>query len=371
VVTLSRPFPCPPPAQAIDWSGFDPPWAEPMVECLQDPEYHGEGDVWTHTRMVCEELVRLPGWQALDREAREVLFAAALLHDVATPACRREEEGHIRHPNHSLKGAVMARRILWELGAPLAFREQVAGLIRYHQTPFFLITEKDPLRKAVLVSQSTRCDHLALLAQADGLGRVCADRERIAENVGLFEEFCREEGCLDRPWPFPSDHSRFLYFRTPGRDPRYHAYDDTCCEVTLLSGLPGAGKSHWLREHPSLPVVSLDDLRAELRLRPTDDQGPVLERARERVREHLRRGESFALNGTNLSRDTRRKWIDLFALYNPRVRIVYVDASRERLFRQNRSREEAVPEAVIERMLRLWDVPDRTEAHQVEWVVRE
>ncbi len=29
----------------------------------------------------------------------------------------------------------MARRILWELGAPFALREAVCGLIRYHQIP--------------------------------------------------------------------------------------------------------------------------------------------------------------------------------------------------------------------------------------------
>lgn len=37
----------------MDWSGIRFPWIAPMVECMQDPDYHTEGDVWTHTRMVC------------------------------------------------------------------------------------------------------------------------------------------------------------------------------------------------------------------------------------------------------------------------------------------------------------------------------
>ena len=40
------------------------------------------------------------------------------------------------------------------------------------------------------------------------------------------------------------------------------------------------------------------------------------------------------------------------------------------LFPQNRQRATPVPEGVIERLLERWEVPDRTEAHQVDWVVR-
>lgn len=339
-----------------------------MAECLQDPEYHAEGDVWTHTRMVCERLVELPEWKLLDRPAREVLFAAALLHDVAKPETTREEEGHIRHPNHSLRGAVKARRLLWELGVPFALREQVASLIRFHQSPFFLVDDPDALRKAIRLSWVTRCDHLAILARADGLGRICADGQRIQDNIALFEEFCWEQGCLARPWSFASDHSRYLYFRTEGRDPAYAAYDDTRGEAILMSGLPGSGKSCWVRDHLDVPEICLDEIRAELRLRPGENSGEVFNRARDRARDYLRNGTRFVWNATNVSRDMRRRVLDLFALYNPRIRIVYVESLCGRLQRQNRERETAVPEAALERMLRAWDVPDLTEAHQVDYV---
>ena len=32
----------------------------------QNPEYHGEGDVYRHTEMVCERLLSLPEWTELD-----------------------------------------------------------------------------------------------------------------------------------------------------------------------------------------------------------------------------------------------------------------------------------------------------------------
>ena len=44
-------------------------------------------------------------------------------------------------------------------------------------------------------------------------------------------------------------------------DPDYAAFDDTVCEVVMMSGLPGAGKDFWVAENlADCPVVSLDAL---------------------------------------------------------------------------------------------------------------
>jgi predicted kinase len=190
------------------------------------------------------------------------------------------------------------------------------------------------------------------------------------ENVALFVEYCREHGCLAAPRTFPSDHSRFLYFQREGRDPNYRAFERFRADVVLMSGLPGAGKDHWIRKHlPGWTVVALDDLRQELAVKPTEAQGPVLARARRLAGGYLREGRSFVWTATNLSRQIRRKCVGLFAGYGARIRIVYLEASPARLYRQNRQRPRPVPEAVIERLLDRWEVPDRTEAHQVDWVV--
>ena len=46
------------------------PWCRAMAACLQDSEWHAEGDVWTHTKMVCDELRRLEDWTALTPRQR-------------------------------------------------------------------------------------------------------------------------------------------------------------------------------------------------------------------------------------------------------------------------------------------------------------
>jgi predicted kinase len=281
----------------------------------------------------------------------------------------RVEDGRITSRGHSKRGAVKARTLLWGLDFPLVPREQVAALIRFHQIPFFLIDRPDARRTLYEVSQSARCDLLALVAEADARGRVCADSQRLLDNISLFKQYAEEHDCLDRPRRFPNDHSRFLYFRKEGRDPDYPAYDDTVCEVVLMSGLPGAGKDFWVAENlADRPVVSLDALRREMKVSPTENQGPVVSRAREAAREHLRKRRPFVWNTTNISRQMRELSINLFAAYNARVRVVYVEAPEARLFAQNRERADAVPAEVIRKLTDRWEVPDLTEAHRVDYV---
>jgi predicted kinase len=336
----------------------------------QDAIHHAEGDVATHTRMACEALAALPQWQARPPAERSRLFAAVLLHDVAKPDCTQvEADGRITAHGHSRRGDLIARRVLWELGAPVAWREHVAALVRHHQIPFWALERPDLDRIVFRASLLARNDDLALLATADILGRICGDADEVCDNIALFQEYCAERGCLDRPRRFASEHARFWYFRTPGRDPDYAAYDDTRLTVTVLSGLPGVGKDHWIAEHrPGRPVVSLDALRGELGVKPTDDQRPVAAAAHALAREYLRAGEPFVWNATNVSRRVREQCIGLVAGYRGRVELVALEAPPQVLRTRNRARPQPVPEAVVDRLIDRWETPDPTEAHTVEWI---
>ena len=99
----------------IDWHQIETEnsvWIEPMRQTPQDPVWHGEGDVWTHTRMVCESLVASDDWKTCNPQERFVLFMAALLHDVGKPRCTKTEKERIVAPHHARHGANFTRRFL-------------------------------------------------------------------------------------------------------------------------------------------------------------------------------------------------------------------------------------------------------------------
>jgi hypothetical protein len=88
---------------------------------------------------------------------------------------------------------------------------------------------------------------------------------RPEENIHLWKMVAEENACFDRPYAFANDHARFLFYRGELSSLHYTPHEDYRCTATLMSGLPGSGKDTWLaQQRPDLPVVSLDDLRADL-----------------------------------------------------------------------------------------------------------
>ncbi len=352
-----------------DWS-FSPdalaalPFAAALAQTPQSPKWHAEGDVLIHTGMVLTELADMPAWRALMPRVREELWLACLLHDIGKPACTRTVDGRITSRGHSRKGAVLARGLLWRAGLPVERRERICGLIAQHQLPFFCIDQDDAERRVIATSWTLRCDHLALIAEADIRGRIGPDLGSVLDQIALFSALAEELGCLDRPFPFDSDHARVLFAADPRRHYLAPAHFAPTCTVTVMHGLPGAGKDTWLARHaPALPMVSLDGLRDELGVGPADDQGRVRQLARERVRVHLRAGTDFAFNATNLSAERRRPWLELMRAYGAAIRLVCCEAPPEILRRQNRDRADFVPERVIRRMIARWETPTLLEGH--------
>ncbi|MDX7988401.1 HD domain-containing protein [Xenorhabdus sp. 12] len=341
-----------------------------MNEVQQDPIHHAEGDVAVHTQMVLAALEQLPEYLLLTVEEQEILWAAALLHDVEKRSTTRVDwDGRVISPGHARKGELSTRQILFQqVPTPFVIREKIAALVRFHGLPLWLMEKPSP-QKALLAA-SLRVDMylLALLAKADVLGRTCHDAQELLGRIELFELYCREQGCWREPKKFPSGEARFHYFSTDSEQPDYQPYDDYGSQVILLCGLPGMGKDHFIQLYgQGKPVISLDAIRREHQISPEDKNanGWVVQQAKQLAREKLRSKQEFVWNATNLTAQMRRQLISLFVSYNAKVKVVYIEQDYPRWRQQNHNRQYSVPDKVLDRMLAKLEVPTPEEAHEV------
>ncbi len=354
-------------AQILEWAETQP-WARAMAACPQDAKWHAEGDVWKHTKMVCAELERLAEWPALDRITQLKLLFTGLFHDAGKPATTAPdpETGRTRSPKHALVGAEIVRHVLRDIKCDLMNRQEIAALVRFHGRPPHLLEKAKPEHEVISLSWLVNNRLLYLFALADTRGRQAKEMSRPEENLHLWKLVAEERGCFDRPFEFANDHARFLFYRGQLSSLHYVPHENFRCTVTIMSGLQGAGKDTWLATHrPILPIVALDAIRGSLDVEATDDQGEVIQTAREQCRKHLRAGRDFAFNATNIRRQMRRRWMDLFTDYEARIEVVYLEPPLPTILLQNKRRQRPVPEKVILRLVKKLEPPTLTECHRL------
>lgn len=337
------------------------PWAIAMKFCAQDVRWHAEGDVFTHTKMVLASLENLSEFKDLPEDQRHIVYWAALLHDVGKPVTTCEEEdGSITSRKHGLVGSRIARRILRDAGVSVRDRELICSLIRFHSSPIFCLNDGET--KAIELSWRTNCWLLYILAMADDLGRD-TDAHNHGDSIELFRILCEDNNCLHQPYAFPNDQARFLFFNGGVPNLFYVPHEEYSCRAIMMAGLPGAGKSTW-RKNSNLPVVSLDELRLELKMAPGDYGGALPSRVKDLCQKYLRAHQDFVFDATNLIKDHRSRWIRLFADYGARTIGMYIEPAWETILKQNQNRKAVVPLYVINSMFDSMEPPTIAEFHE-------
>ena len=150
------------------------PELTPLVGCDQEPEWHPEGDVWTHTLMVIDQARRLNG--DLDRPRLITVMLGAVCHDLGKPSTTALIDGRIRSLNHEEAGVAPTVALLDRFNIHTLdgfdVRAQVVGLVAHHLKPGMF--HKAPhvgdgaFRR---LAQKVDMGLLARLARADCLGR--------------------------------------------------------------------------------------------------------------------------------------------------------------------------------------------------------
>ena len=159
----------------------------------QPPQFHPEGDVWTHTIMM---LNAMRPWPSSGRQPDLRLAYAVLLHDVGKPGTAKFVENRIRFDCHAGVGAALAEVILKRLRLPNDDIKAIAFCIGNHMR--FMDVQR--MRKATLcrlVGAPTFATELELhrLDCAASHGDMTNHAFLVA-----FQAARRAEPVLPKPW---------------------------------------------------------------------------------------------------------------------------------------------------------------------------
>jgi len=220
----------------------------------QDPAWHPEGDVFTHTQHCLDALAALDDWKTSEAARRRLLMFAVLAHDFGKPATTvwAEKRGamHWISPGHEPAGGPLAENFLRRIGAPLELAAPVGALVVHHlvhhhgQRDDF--TDAQVRRLARKLAPAT-IDDLALVMTADSLGRPPVSP---TETIALIAKLRARAHALEleRAAPRPIVQGRHLITLGHRPGPKFKPILDAAFEAQLDGAFADeAGGLAWLR----------------------------------------------------------------------------------------------------------------------------
>ncbi len=160
------------------------PEVRALIGVEQEPAYHPEGDVYTHTMLVLDQAATLREQAAYPLG----LMMAALCHDFGKPMTTRLIDGRIRAFGHEQAGVPLAEAFSGRLSREERLKSYVANMVELHMRPNALVAMKSGRHAYMkLMDRAVEPGDLLLLAQADHCGRTGLE-ETYAETGRQLQE---------------------------------------------------------------------------------------------------------------------------------------------------------------------------------------
>ncbi|MEX2382425.1 MAG: HD domain-containing protein [Opitutales bacterium] len=208
-----------------------------LDEVPQDPEWHPEGDVLTHTKHCVDSLAGMREWREQPRQNRRDLMFAVLAHDLGKATTTRYAKKHgkmrwISH-GHDAEGAHLADAFLRRIGAPSITQAFVPPLVKDHIYHVHLQSEPTPasIRRLAKRLQPATIHDLCIIMKADHCGRPPLPAAE-PEGVALLQRYAHELH-IDRQAPRPILLGRHLIAQGLKPGPHFGSILDSLFEAQL------------------------------------------------------------------------------------------------------------------------------------------
>jgi tRNA nucleotidyltransferase (CCA-adding enzyme) len=223
---------------------------------LQEPDWHPEGDVMTHTGHCLDALVKLDSWRDATVERRRLLSFSVLAHDFGKPPTTQhaERRGALRwvSPGHEAAGGPIAESFLRRIGAPVDLDAPVKALVvnhlAHHHGREGEFSDTQVRRLARRLEPAT-IDELAVVMAADALGRPPLPSSEILALVGRLQKRAADL-ALESSGPKPIVLGRHLISMGMKPGPGFKPLLDAAFEAQIEGAFSDeAGGLAWTRAH--------------------------------------------------------------------------------------------------------------------------
>lgn len=176
------------------------PELERTIGVEQNPKYHAEGDVWTHTMMVVDAAVRYR------EKANNPLgfMLASITHDFGKTYCTERINGVLHSYNHETIGLPLVESFMERITTEKGLIKYVMNLSEFHMRPNQLAANNASIKSTnKLFDLSVDPTALIYLAISDGLGKSpCADislyEGYLIERLNVYREYMSRPFVMGR-----------------------------------------------------------------------------------------------------------------------------------------------------------------------------
>jgi len=323
--------------------------------------YHVGESVWTHTMMVMSHaLVKLESTSYIEEAEYKEIILAILLHDIGKPGAFAidHERGKVTFHGHEQLSTTLAVDVLMDyLNKNLIDKNTMVNVL-YLINQHTLFYDLDPnrlegksFRKLMRKINPQLVRQLLFLRVVDMLGNISTKQEirsEVFDNDTLADD---------------------LVLASMAESYGNIEYDNTLPMLTMMVGIPGAGKSYYLADS-HVPVLSRDAIVEELAPEwlyneafKIVDQDMVEELFENRLNKLISLRASFVVDKTNLTRKSRNKILNrVKGKYNVQFKVLLtpyrtiLDRNIDRVIEGKR-----IPDHVMDMMSKNFTLPQMDE----------
>lgn len=330
--------------------------------------YHLEGDVFTHTMMVCLMANKV----APDND---LVRWSTLLHDIGKPGARRinDETKRVAFHGHEGLSSFMAIDILNKTDIPVADKIMIHKLVAMHGELFHFVKSDGTIKSDILETfkgERALLENLTYQVWADSFGRFWESGRVTNINADLPDHF--------RP---------IIEQLSYGVQPMKNT---GAPQLTILVGPPCSGKSSYIANHfNGIDVISRDALveaagakrglnyseafkflNANKAVSDEEVDGAM----NAQIASIRQNNKSVVIDMTSMSKKSRRRWVSEFAKYDKSA-VVFLTGLEE-LKRRNKVRAtetgKFIPPHVLEDMCIRYSMPTYAEGfNSIDFVWNE